>query len=95
MHEITLKYESENSKSSHIAQALDHIKEVDYCNYPLEFSSASFQDVRLLYNSEKSNLAKLALHLTLKACFPSTIERQNVKLVLKVVNELTLAALTI
>ena len=31
----------------------------------------------------------------MKACFPSSIERQNVKLVLKVVNELTLSALTI
>ena len=31
----------------------------------------------------------------MKACFPSVIERQNVKLVLKVVNELTLAALRI
>ena len=31
----------------------------------------------------------------MKACFPSVIERQNVKLVVKVVNELTLAALRI
>ena len=31
--------------------------------------------------------------MSIKACFPSSIERQNVKLVLKVVNELTLAAL--
>ena len=31
----------------------------------------------------------------MKACFPSSIECQNVKLVLKVVNELTLSALTI
>ena len=31
----------------------------------------------------------------MKACFPSIIERQNVKLVLKVVNELTVSALRI
>ena len=31
----------------------------------------------------------------MKACFSSVIERQNVKLVLKVINELTLAALRI
>ena len=31
----------------------------------------------------------------MKACFPSVIERQNVKLVLKVVNELTVSALRI
>ena len=69
--------------------------EVDYTRYPLESLLASFQDVRLLYHSERDSLAKLAPHLTVKACFPSCIERQNVKLVLKVVNELTHAALEI
>ena len=59
----------------------------------IQVLSASFSDVRLLYNSEKQSLAKLAPTLTIKACFPSIIERQNVKLVLKVVNELTIAAL--
>ena len=68
---------------------------LDYCQYPLKVQSACFQDIRLLYNSESKSLAKLAPHLTMKACFPSTIERQNVKLVLKVVNELTRAALRI
>ena len=72
----------------------EHI-EIDKCSYPLSVQSASFQDVRLLYNSERDSLAKLAPHLTVKACFPSSLERQNVKLVLKVVNELTLSALEI
>ena len=49
--------------------------------------------MRLLYASEKESLAKLAPNLTIKACFLSAIERQNVKLVLKVINVLTLAAL--
>ena len=57
-----------------------------------EITLASFSDVRLLYASEKEILAKLAPNLTIKACFPSATERQNVKLVLKVFNELTLAA---
>ena len=61
---------------------------VDYCDYPLQSGCASFQDVRQLCNSERTSLAKLAPHLTMKSCFPSSIERQNVKLVLKVVNEL-------
>ena len=61
--------------------------------YPVQVYSASFSDVRLLYASENESLAKLAPNLTIKACFPSAIERQNVKLVLKVFNELTLAAL--
>ena len=66
---------------------------LDYCVYPVQVYSASFSDVRLLYASEKESLAKLALNLTIKACFPSAIERQNVKLVLKVFNVLTHAAL--
>ena len=66
---------------------------LDYCVYPVQVNSASFSDVRLLYASEKESLAKLAPNLTIKACFPSAIERQNVKLVLKVFNELTLAVL--
>ena len=61
--------------------------------YPVQVYSASFSDVRLLYASEKESLARLAPYLTIKACFSSAIERQNVKLVLKVFNELTLLAL--
>ena len=68
---------------------------VDYFDYPLKFGCASFQDVRQLYTTERTSLAKLAPYLTMKSCFPSSIERQNVKLVLKVVNELTISALTI
>ena len=51
------------------------------CEDHIQVLSASFSDVRLLYNSEKQSLAKLAPRLTIKACFPSIIERQNVKLV--------------
>ncbi|KAI6658151.1 Transposable element P transposase [Oopsacas minuta] len=54
-----------------------------------------FQDGRLLYSSERGSLAKLAPQLTAKACFPSSIERQNFRLVLKVFNDLTLSALEI
>ena len=67
----------------------------DYFDNPLKFGCASFQDVRQLYTSERTSFAKLAPHLTMKSCFPSSIEHQNVKLVLKVVNELTISALTI
>ena len=49
----------------------------------------------MLYNFEKDSLAKLAPRLTLKSCYPSILERQNVKLVLKVVHESTIAALAI
>ena len=68
---------------------------IDKCQYPLCVHSASFQDVRLLYSSERGSSAKLAPQLSVKACFPSSIERQNVRLVLKIVNDLTLSALEI
>ena len=54
-----------------------------------------FREFRILYNSERDCLAKLAPRLTLKSCCPSILERQNVKLVLKVVHESTIAALAI
>ena len=66
---------------------------LDYYVYPVQDYSASFSNVRLLYASGKVFLAKLAPNLIIKACFPSAMERQNVKLVLKVFNVLTLAAL--
>ncbi|KAI6658662.1 Transposable element P transposase [Oopsacas minuta] len=69
--------------------------EIDKCQYPLCLHSASFQDVRLLYSSERGSLTKLVPQLTAKACFPSSIERQNVRLVLKVFNDLILSALEI
>ena len=61
--------------------------------YPVQVYSASLSYVRLLYAPEKESLDKLSSNLTIKACFPSAIECQNVKLVLKVFNVLTLAAL--
>ena len=68
---------------------------IDKCDYPLKTSHASFRDIGMLYNSERDSLAKLAPRLTMKSCYPSILERQNVKLVLKVVHESTIAALTI
>ena len=62
---------------------------VDCCAFPLKICHASFRDIRMLYNSERDSLAKLAPRLTSKVCYPSNLERQNVKLVLKVVREST------
>lgn len=47
---------------------------------------ALFTFLRKLYKSEQSKLAKVAFGLTYKALYPSHLERQNVKLVLKVFN---------
>ena len=43
--------------------------ELDYSQYPVQVLYASFGDVRLLYNSEKESLAKLAPNLSIKACY--------------------------
>ena len=68
---------------------------IDQCTYPLSLCYASFRDIRILYNYERYILAKLAQRLTLKSCYPSSLERQNVKLLLKIVHEATIAALII
>ena len=65
---------------------------IDQSTNTLKICHASFRDIRILSNSEKDSLAKLAPSLTLKSCYPSILERQNVKLVFKVVHESTIAA---
>ena len=68
---------------------------IDQCAYPLKICYASFRAFRMLYTSERESLAKLAPRLISKSCYPSNLESQNVKLVLKVVHESTIAALAI
>lgn len=54
---------------------------------------ASLCHLRALYQAEKDSIVRMAPSLSYKALYPSNIERQNVKLVLKLFNEKTLAAL--
>ena len=54
---------------------------------------STFQDIRTLFNSDKCNLFKRAPRLTSKACWPSSLERQNVNLALRVFYESTSAGL--
>ena len=56
---------------------------------------AMFNDIRLLYKSEQHSTVKQAHRLNSKACWPTTLERQNVNLALRVFNESTSAALKI
>ena len=51
---------------------------------------ASLSHLRQLYASEKDNYIKMAPGLSYKALNPSNMERQNVKLVLKVFDEKTI-----
>jgi len=53
---------------------------------------ASLSHLRQLYASEKDNYIKMAPGLSYKALNPSNLERQNVKLVLKVFDEKTITA---
>ena len=63
--------------------------------YPLRINAASFDDIRQQYLSEKHKVAKLAPRLTAKSCWPTSLERQNVKLALKIFDESTLAAISL
>ena len=55
--------------------------------------TASFSHLRRLYASERDSIVKLAPSLTYKALYPSNLERQNVKLALKVFDEKSVVAL--
>ena len=63
--------------------------------YPLTKCKACFEDVRSLYKQEQHSFAKIPHQLIAKSCWPSSIERENVKLALKIFNELTIAGLII
>ena len=62
-------------------------------NYP-SINYAAFDDLRVLYKADKFSIIKRAPKLTSKACWPSHLERQNVKLALKVFHESTAAGLS-
>lgn len=58
------------------------------------FNTASFNTLRKLHDLEFDNLVKYGYGLTLKALWPSNLERQNVKLVTKLFNNWVMTALT-
>jgi hypothetical protein len=58
-----------------------------------EFHSASFMALKKLHINESDCLAKFGYTLSLKAISPSSLERQNVKLVLQIFNDYIIAAL--
>ena len=66
-----------------------------YTKFPLTIQKASFNEIRIIYKFEQKNIARMAPRLTTKACRPSKLERQNVKLALRVFHELASAALKI
>jgi len=59
------------------------------------FPLASFQSLRYLHDAKCDSLVKFAYKLSIKALNPSSFERQNVKLVLQVFNNMTSEALAV
>ncbi|XP_055928711.1 uncharacterized protein LOC129959843 [Argiope bruennichi] len=72
-------------------------KNVDKCMFYPNFKEttseknsqqdSSFKTLKLLYETEKNNIVKYAYNLSLKALEPNNLEKQNVKLVLKIFNK--------
>ena len=60
-----------------------------------ELNEAKFNDIRVLYKIEQHSTIKQAHRLSSMVCWPTSLERQNVNLILKVFNESTYAALKI
>ena len=56
--------------------------------HDIDIKTASFDTLRKLYEIESNNLLTYNYTLTFKALHPSSFERQNVKLVLKIFNDL-------
>ena len=85
----------DNNKAYYVSISRASISSTDFtCKslYP-EICYAPFQDIRNLFQSDKCNLLKRAPKLTAKACWPSSLERQNVTLALKIFHETTSAGL--
>lgn len=61
----------------------------------VQVNGASFKDLRDLHASEQHSVSKFGYGLSYKALHPSNIERQNVKLVLKVFSSFVVEALKI
>ncbi|GFS75860.1 transposable element P transposase [Trichonephila clavipes] len=63
----------------------------DHNKFPL--LEANFSTLKQLYDIESNNLVKFAYSLTLKALSPTNLEKQNVKLVLKIFNNFVIQEL--
>lgn len=52
----------------------------DQVTLPQNLKSAKLSDLKNIYSNEQTNVVKLALNLTQKVLYPTSIERQNVLL---------------
>ena len=53
---------------------------------------ASFDHLKVVYNMEMNSTLKQVFKLTLKSYFPHSVERQNVRMALKIVDDSTAKA---
>ena len=60
-----------------------------------KLNEAKFNDIRVLYKIEQHSTIKQAHRLSAKVCWPTSLERQNVNLALRIFNDSTSAALKI
>lgn len=56
---------------------------------------ANFSHIRLHHRLESTSLIKKALNLNFKSCYPTSTVRQNVEMVLNILNEKTSFAVEI
>ncbi|GFU85194.1 THAP-type domain-containing protein [Trichonephila clavipes] len=65
----------------------------DFEDHKFPLLEAKFSTLKQLYDIESNNLVKFAYGLTLKALCPTNLEKQNVKLVLKIFNNFVIQEL--
>ena len=85
-----------NIRNNWINQKLDKLPH-QYMQYP-DFKEekmriASFRSLKDMHSTEKDNLLQYGYTLSLKSLYPTTIERQNVKLALQIFNPDVVTAL--
>ena len=66
----------------------------NFCDHDL-IMHTSFRNLITIYHMEKESILKEGFQLTWKSLFPNSIERQHVKLAMKVFDRTTVAALEV
>ena len=85
------------NSGNNITRQSNRIQTLTYPNFSDNdlIMHASFRNLITIYHMEKESILKEGFQLTWKSLFPNSIERQNVKLALKVFDRTTVAALEI
>ena len=81
------------NSGNNITRQANRIQNLTYPNFSDNdhIMHASFRNLITIYHMEKESILKEGFQLTWKSLFPNSIERQNVKLALKVFDRTTVA----